>query len=272
MRSYLHLAIFTVVGPSIAHAAVSIWVARRVPGMKSRRARLALAVELVVLGVLVPVAGRLGEILPFPWNAIVGATEVWNFALVCVAPALAGLELVMFVLWFAARRKARSRTFAGGQSLAAASDATSARAVDEAALAAHAALSRREAFAQIAGISAVVGTAGPILWGGLRTRVDVETTEIVVKIARLPKVLDGFSIVQISDVHVGPFVAAGPHRDDGRSRATPARLCADGRRLARAFARKIKTWSRDDSRQSRVLRRRRRGARRGPARGVRRVV
>ena len=43
-------------------------------------------------------------------------------------------------------------------------------------------------------------------WGAVRGRFDWIIEEVPVRLARLPKVLDGFTIVQISDIHVGVFV------------------------------------------------------------------
>jgi predicted MPP superfamily phosphohydrolase len=64
---------------------------------------------------------------------------------------------------------------------------------------------RREAIAKIgAGVIAGVGVT-TVAWGALRTRLDVEVVEIPIRLARLPRALDGFSIVQLSDIHIGTF-------------------------------------------------------------------
>jgi hypothetical protein len=67
--------------------------------------------------------------------------------------------------------------------------------------------SRRRAIAQVGAGLAFASFGGPLLWGSLKTRFDVELTEVPIRIARLPKALDGFSIVQVSDIHVGAFVS-----------------------------------------------------------------
>ena len=69
-----------------------------------------------------------------------------------------------------------------------------------------AAPTRREAIARIGGAIAMTSATTTVLWGALRTRVDFEIVELPIRIARLPRVLDGFTIVQVSDVHVGPFI------------------------------------------------------------------
>jgi uncharacterized protein len=72
---------------------------------------------------------------------------------------------------------------------------------------------RRDAIAKIgAGVIAGVGVT-TVAWGALRTRLDVEVVEVPIRLARLPRALDGFSIVQISDIHIGPFFGEGRLRE-----------------------------------------------------------
>jgi predicted MPP superfamily phosphohydrolase len=67
-------------------------------------------------------------------------------------------------------------------------------------------ISRRDAIERIGGV-AVLGTTSAVLgWGMVRGRHAFELEEIVVKIPGLPRVLDGYTIAQISDLHVGLFV------------------------------------------------------------------
>ncbi|MGZ3709299.1 MAG: metallophosphoesterase, partial [Bdellovibrionota bacterium] len=66
--------------------------------------------------------------------------------------------------------------------------------------------SRREALTAIAGNAFVGAAVLPLGWGIARTRFDVEVVEVPVKIPRLPRALDGFSIVQVSDIHVGAYL------------------------------------------------------------------
>jgi predicted MPP superfamily phosphohydrolase len=65
---------------------------------------------------------------------------------------------------------------------------------------------RREAFVRIAGGVSWVASTGVLAWGGARGRHDFELVELVAKIPGLPRVLDGYAIVQISDLHIGTFV------------------------------------------------------------------
>ena len=68
------------------------------------------------------------------------------------------------------------------------------------------ALGRRQAIERVGGI-AVLGVSGAALgWGMARGRHAFEIEEVVVKIVGLPRALDGYTIAQVSDIHVGLFV------------------------------------------------------------------
>ncbi|MEI7891554.1 MAG: metallophosphoesterase [Myxococcales bacterium] len=67
-------------------------------------------------------------------------------------------------------------------------------------------MTRRQVVEGVGG-TLLLGTAGGMLgWGMARGRHAFETTEVVVRIAGLPRVLDGYSIVQMSDIHTGIFI------------------------------------------------------------------
>jgi predicted MPP superfamily phosphohydrolase len=65
---------------------------------------------------------------------------------------------------------------------------------------------RREALERIGGAVAFAATGAVFGWGTLRSRLDWAVEEVPIKLARLPRALDGFTIVQISDLHVGTFM------------------------------------------------------------------
>lgn len=67
---------------------------------------------------------------------------------------------------------------------------------------------RRRTVAQLGAGAAFAAFGAPLLWGVVKTRIDVEVVELPIRIAKLPRALDGFSIVQVSDIHVGPFFGA----------------------------------------------------------------
>lgn len=45
-------------------------------------------------------------------------------------------------------------------------------------------------------------------YGLLYERLDIETTQKTIRLARLPKAFHGFRIAQLSDIHIGPFMSA----------------------------------------------------------------
>lgn len=63
--------------------------------------------------------------------------------------------------------------------------------------------SRRQAIARITG--GVIGTAvaGHVAYGASRALGDAEIVDVPVTLTRLPQALDGFTIVQLTDIHVG---------------------------------------------------------------------
>lgn len=94
--------------------------------------------------------------------------------------------------------------FAGVFMLAARVGARAVRPADEAAR--EALVSRREAIERVTGAVAFGGTGLALGWGVVRGRHAFEVQEVVVRVKGWPRVLDGYTIAQVSDVHVGAFV------------------------------------------------------------------
>jgi uncharacterized protein len=68
------------------------------------------------------------------------------------------------------------------------------------------AMTRRQLVEATAGV-AVLGATGSMLgWGMVRGRHAFEVREVAVRIAALPRVLDGYVIAQVSDIHAGMHV------------------------------------------------------------------
>jgi predicted MPP superfamily phosphohydrolase len=66
----------------------------------------------------------------------------------------------------------------------------------------------RRAFVQQAAVGGAVSVGlGATLYGTLLGRHDYQLETVPIKLARLPRTLDGFRIVQLSDLHVGTFVS-----------------------------------------------------------------
>ncbi|WNG48907.1 metallophosphoesterase [Archangium minus] len=65
---------------------------------------------------------------------------------------------------------------------------------------------RRRFLARVVAGSALVSGGGVALYGRWRAFAPPMVTEVAIKVPKLPKVLDGLSIVQLTDIHVGPFI------------------------------------------------------------------
>lgn len=65
---------------------------------------------------------------------------------------------------------------------------------------------RRETFAKIGGGAIVAASATPLVLGVVRTRFEAEVIEVPIKLPKLPRALDGFTIVQVSDIHIGAYL------------------------------------------------------------------
>lgn len=67
-------------------------------------------------------------------------------------------------------------------------------------------LGRRELLSRAVAGSALALGAGSSLYGALVGRRDYVIEEVPIRLAKLPRTLEGFTIVQLSDIHLGTFV------------------------------------------------------------------
>ena len=82
----------------------------------------------------------------------------------------------------------------------------SARATEDAALVPRAVVSRRQAIERVAGVGLFGVTGTALGWGMARGRHAYVIEEVVVRVTGWPRALEGYTIAQVSDVHVGAFV------------------------------------------------------------------
>src|SRR5262249_38722965 len=66
--------------------------------------------------------------------------------------------------------------------------------------------SRRRFLARAAAGGAAAASAGVAGYGLFRAYAPAEVTELLVKLPKLPRALDGFTIAQVTDIHVGPTI------------------------------------------------------------------
>gem|GEM_PF-456567 len=67
-------------------------------------------------------------------------------------------------------------------------------------------IGRRRLLEQVAGVSVFAGTGLALGWGAVRGRHAFAMEEVVVRVAGWPRALEGYTIAQISDIHVGAFI------------------------------------------------------------------
>jgi len=67
-------------------------------------------------------------------------------------------------------------------------------------------LTRRQAVERIGGVALLGASGAALTWGAVRGRHMFEMTDVPVRIPGLPRALDGYTIVQISDIHAGVHV------------------------------------------------------------------
>jgi predicted MPP superfamily phosphohydrolase len=68
------------------------------------------------------------------------------------------------------------------------------------------AMTRRQVAEAVGGVAFLGATGSMLGWGALRGRHAFERVELPVRIAALPRTLDGYVIAQISDIHAGTYV------------------------------------------------------------------
>lgn len=183
--------------------------ASRVLGL-SKRGRRALAVALIASGLML-VGGRLlGRVAPSAlaeWLAILGFTV--QLAVLIAAPLMWPVELGRAVdrllVWLGRRR---SGAVEPPGEPAADDGAVDDRAPPDAPGAAPPAprLGRREVVTRAAYGGALLIGSSHSVYGALLGRHDYVLDDVPVALPGLPRALDGYTIVQISDIHFGTFV------------------------------------------------------------------
>ncbi|HEY0193319.1 MAG TPA: hypothetical protein VGC42_19510, partial [Kofleriaceae bacterium] len=156
---------------------VYLWLRLVRPAHLPRRWHLVASTGLAVMYVSIPVTTASRMFAPrvaatfgwvsLPWMALAGLTFV----------ALVARDVVRLALW--AGRKLSRR---GG-------DAPS--------------LSRRQFLTRVTGGAALAVGGTGVAAGMLEARGEPEIVSVEVPLARLPRALDGFTIVQLTDLHVG---------------------------------------------------------------------
>ena len=194
----------------VIHGVYLHWALRVFPAAQRHR-RLAYRIA-IVLALTPPVARALTHAMRSDAFERFFAVAMMEFMVagLCAVP-IALIELAAC----ASKRRARACAAASIATRESSADAASADAAiasvseiaDETSLKAIAAPVSRRILLERAGGLALLGTTSVALgWGMVRGRHAFQIEEVVVRIPGLPRALDGYTIAQVSDIHVGLFV------------------------------------------------------------------
>jgi uncharacterized protein len=201
----------TLISTSIS-CGIHYYVWRRMvrdPGWPRRARRIATALMIAMFAALIStmwarlnapaLATALGWVA-MPWMVAVGLTAVWHAAMDVV---MLGSRAVQRVRGKQRPRAATAATATTTRDTSDASDVTDATAANEPANP-----DRRIFLARAAAGTALVASAASISAGMVSARGEHEIVTVEVPIPRLPRSLDGFTIAQLTDLHVGVTIDA----------------------------------------------------------------
>jgi len=161
-----------------------------------RRLRLSLAIVLYASLAMVTVGRFLDRAVPeLSLGAPLAVSFAIQLAVLISAILLLAVELASFAARLVERYRSRGKRTGHTETALASEPAT------EAAL-----VPRRAVLARAAAGSALLVGSSSSLYGTLIGRHDYTIEELAVRLPGLSKALDGFTIVQLSDIHVGSFV------------------------------------------------------------------
>jgi len=155
-----------------------VWWRLVKPAQLPRRAHWAITIAMIALWLAIPITttarlwapalARTLSWITMPWMALVGLSLI----------AVIGLELSRLLARLG--RRAMRRPVPEGD-----------------------VMSRRKFLARVGSGAAVTAAGTSVARGMIEARGEHEIIDVEVRLAKLPKALDGFSIVQLSDLHVG---------------------------------------------------------------------
>ncbi|HEX5062506.1 MAG TPA: metallophosphoesterase [Kofleriaceae bacterium] len=163
-----------------------VWWRLVKPAHLPKRAHRAITIAMIVLWMSIPLTttARLwapgfasaASWITMPWMALIGLMTI----------AMIALELSRLVARAGRRAIGRREDEAQGDLM-----------------------SRRKFLARVGSGAAVTAASTSVARGMIEARGEHEVVDVEVRLAKLPKALDGFSIVQLSDLHVGLTIDRG---------------------------------------------------------------
>jgi predicted MPP superfamily phosphohydrolase len=171
------------------------WATRSFPALARRRRAVALTLGGLVLTQMVT------RWMVIHWH--VGAPLQTAFIVVTMTLAISSVPIgIMHLVGWIAERAARGRT--------------------QAPTTPDGAMTRRQVVEAAGGVAFLGATGSMLGWGMVRGRHAFEIAELPVRVAALPRALDGYVIAQISDLHTGTYVGER-ELDEGLERVRQAR-------------------------------------------------
>jgi predicted MPP superfamily phosphohydrolase len=161
------------------------------PLLRRNRLRVALGLLALVL------ADMIAHAIVMHWHTGEGVAVFFAIILVALTFAAIPMVLLFTISWALSRIAGRARS----DETAGSSGETGRGAGKE-----KSALSRRQVVEGVGGVAILGATSSTLAWGAFRGRHDYRLEEIPVRIAGLPRALDGYVIAQVSDIHTGANV------------------------------------------------------------------
>jgi uncharacterized protein len=183
-----------IVVSGLAHLVAARWALRVFPALRTARRRRAVIAAAVFLGLL----PTLARALTWTTHSQIATTFFAAAMIETIAMALAAVPTAIVGLL------AKRRVLLPEATPAASS------------------VGRREALERIVGGTAFGAASAALGWGVVRGRHAFVLEEVVVRVPGWPRALEGYTIAQVSDIHVGAFV--GPRElDEGLALVTRAK-------------------------------------------------
>ena len=197
------LVMLFVLASGLSHFLLYRWLRRAFPRLPPRTARVAITLLWLFPLTARLVARRSGGGFATSLFAL-GMLEL--VLLIVSVPLFLGLELLAQIM--RRRRTRRTRRLVATMTAETVADETVADETHGAPVAAlpPPPVGRREVIERAVGVTFLAGAGSMLGWGMVVGRHDFRIEEVPVRIAGLPRALDGYTLVQISDLHVGAFV------------------------------------------------------------------
>jgi predicted MPP superfamily phosphohydrolase len=198
----MHLLVFPLLAVLLL-GGVYAWAVAAIPWCARHRRAVAAGLAAVIV---VGMATRRAEMLWHVGSAVSAISTISSAILLTLLVAAAPLAALRAASWAVGRWRRSPASMLPASAPPAPSPSVSAPPVPAPSRASP--MTRRQMIEAATGLSFLGATGSMMGWGIARGRVAFELTEVPVRIAGLPRALDGYVIAQISDIHTGANVGA----------------------------------------------------------------